>query len=111
MNNLTPEKQIKQIDAELVSDIDLERLTIKYKSLATDQNYTNQDHIYKIINENQKTIEALKKQIVDLSSKITDLGVEYNEKLENMRTKHRKEIYRLHNHFTTKLAKNQNTTT
>ena len=107
MKNLTPEKQIKQIDDELVGDIDLERLALKYKSLtSTDHNYTDQDYVSKIITENQKTIEALKNQIVDMSSKIADLGVEYNEKLESMRSKHRKEIYRLHTKFIAKIFDN-----
>ena len=106
MMNLTPEKQIEQIDEELVGNIDLERLALKYKSFTSTENNNdiNQDYTSKIIAENQKTIEALKTQIVEMSSKFVDLGLEYNEKLECMRTKHRKEICKLHKQFITKLS-------
>lgn len=109
--NMTPEQQIIQIDQEMFATTDLNRLSKKYESIASIDIIEDgtSDMITNILMEKERTIEELKGEIQKLNLKIVDIGVEYNEKIESLRTDHKREIYRLYKDFIKKISELKDT--
>lgn len=61
--------------------------------------YQNHDDITFLLNERDMTITELKSQIDSLNQKLITLTIIYNEKIEDLKTEHKKELHRLFSEF------------
>jgi DNA repair ATPase RecN len=86
---------------------DLDRLTKKYNMYNENgKKYDpNLDEYSKMIKVRDTIIEEMKTEIALLKQQMMDITFQYNEKIEMLRTEHRKELHRLHTEYVKRINK------
>lgn len=79
---------------------DITKLENKYNNL---QNDTQTNPYAKLLQTKDDMINILKDEIEDLKNKLTERAIEYNKKLENLRTEHKNEMASHHKKYIKKL--------
>lgn len=102
LTTIDPKQQIIDIREEEELLGDLNRLSQKYKRY---QNENNNNDYNEIIREKDFVINDLKREIDELKQKNIDITILYNTKIENIKTEHKKELYRIHSEFANRLNK------
>lgn len=108
LEQLNPKQQIMDVkkEEELLGDLDM--LSEKYRRFQKENINTiiNDNTEYgELLKEKDFIINDLKNENKELRQKIIDITILYNTKIENIKTEHKKELYRIHSEFVERLNK------